>query len=257
MRSLPDDISLLVRTVQGLLIHLEYLHLYDLDASAIQHSSRQTLPVAERIEQILSLDAARLAIPRPLAKRVPVTCRDFALLLCAFLREKSVPARVRCGFAGYLTGSGYEDHWVCEYWKATDRRWHIADAQLDDEQSAYLSFDFDNVDIRPDGPFVSARRAWKGFRAGEFSAARFGHGRVTGPRFLMVNLARDYLALQKCEVSDWDKWRQALPWSGDLGLVTQKVYDDLAAAVLRAETQADVRDSPTDLIGRMPLPFWR
>jgi hypothetical protein len=37
--------------------------------------------------------------------------RDFALMMCAFLRAKGTAARVRCGFASYF-GEGWEDHWV-------------------------------------------------------------------------------------------------------------------------------------------------
>jgi hypothetical protein len=36
-------------------------------------------------------------------------------MLRAILRSKAIAARLRCGFADYLT-DGWEDHWVCQYW---------------------------------------------------------------------------------------------------------------------------------------------
>nr|WP_246715041.1 hypothetical protein [Rhizobium sp. BK196] len=34
-------------------------------------------------------------------------------MLCAFLRNKGIPARVRCGFASYFSAE-WEHHWLCE-----------------------------------------------------------------------------------------------------------------------------------------------
>ena len=132
----------------------------------------------------------------------------FSLMLCAMLRQHAIPARVRCGFARYFDPPSYEDHWICEYWKAGDQRWAMADAQLDDPHRAHLSIEFDTTDL-PADQFVPSWRAWRRCRADSDHAALFGHGDHSGEWFVRVNLARDWLSLCKREVSAWDTWRDA------------------------------------------------
>jgi Transglutaminase-like superfamily len=112
---LPSSVSALNGVVQGVIIHTDWLGAYGVDESQFDRVSRETLPVDERIALILDSDAHALTVRRAPARRAIGTCRDFALMLCAFLRSKRIPARVRCGFANYLA-DGWEDHWVCEYW---------------------------------------------------------------------------------------------------------------------------------------------
>ena len=207
--TLPMDVAGLCRTIQGLLIHDYFgLHLYGDSPPSFHLASRETVPVCRRISDILAghgepnLDA-RL----PFARTVG-TCRDFSLMLCAMLRQHAIPARVRCGFARYFDPPSYEDHWICEYWKAGDQRWAMADAQLDDPHRAHLSIEFDTTDL-PADQFVPSWRAWRRCRADSDHAALFGHGDHSGEWFVRVNLARDWLSLCKREVSAWDTWRDA------------------------------------------------
>jgi hypothetical protein len=48
---------------------------------------------------------------------------------------------------------------VCEYWNDHERRWALADAQLDELQRAHLRIDFDVTDLPP-GKFFNAAQAW-------------------------------------------------------------------------------------------------
>jgi hypothetical protein len=112
---LPSDIGVLNGIVQGVLVHSDWLSEYGLDESRLPAVSRTTLPTADRLADILAKDPQALQIRRPSDRRAIGTCRDFALMLCSILRGKGVPSRLRCGFAAYF-GSGWEDHWVCEYW---------------------------------------------------------------------------------------------------------------------------------------------
>ena len=85
--------------------------------------------------------------PRPLAtargahERHFGTCRDFALMLCSFLRATGVASRLRCGFAAYL-GPGWEDHWLCEYQDAAGA-WRLCDPQMDATLRRRLAIAFD------------------------------------------------------------------------------------------------------------------
>ena len=55
-------------------------------------------------------------MPRDADQRVVGTCRHFAVLSCALLRYRGIPARARCGFATYFQKGQGLDHWVTEYW---------------------------------------------------------------------------------------------------------------------------------------------
>lgn len=207
--TLPSEVAGLCRVIQGLLIHDHSgLHYYGDPPESFHRASRETVPVGRRIAEIVAAHGAPALDPRPPFERAVGTCRDFALMLCAMLRHQGVSARVRCGFAAYFIPPSYEDHWVCEYWNAHDRRWALADAQLDDAHKTHLSIDFDTTDI-PRDRFLSSRRAWRRCRSNPADAALFGHGDGTGEWFVRVNLARDWLSLGKREVSPWDTWRDA------------------------------------------------
>jgi len=127
---LPFDIGVLNGIIQGVLVHADWLTQYGLDENQLHAASRTTLSVADRLRDILDRDARRLEARRPPHMRSIGTCRDFALMLCAVLRCKGIPSRLRCGFAAYF-GSVWEDHWVCEYWDRETRTWRLSDPQID------------------------------------------------------------------------------------------------------------------------------
>ncbi|UVO40089.1 transglutaminase-like domain-containing protein [Bradyrhizobium arachidis] len=206
--SLPLDIPDLCRILQGLLIHEAWIERQGIDPAAFSGQSRATLPVSERLDQLLAIDARPLATARPGESRALTTCRDFALMLCAVLRQHAVPARVRCGFSTYFSGHPYHDHWVCEYWALDERRWVLVDAELDEPHRNHLKFDFEPTDV-PRTAFITGIEAWKRCRTGALDPAQLGHGTTTGLFFARVNLARDLLALAKSETSPWDRWRTA------------------------------------------------
>lgn len=212
---LPRDIGALCAAVQGLLLH-DYAGgiLYGIPPETFHRASRETLPVVQRLSAILAADAAPLTEARAPFERSIGTCRDFALLLCAMLRRQGVPARVRCGFARYLSPPGLEDHWVCEYWDAAARRWALADAQLDAAHRDALGIDFEIGNLSPES-FVFPWQAWRACREGSSAPARFGHGETTGLWFIQVNLVRDLLSLCNQETSAWDGWRNAKSRSVD------------------------------------------
>jgi len=205
---LPPDIPATCRTLHGLLIHEAWIERQGFDPAAFSGQSRATLPVSERLDQILAIDSRPLTIARPGVPRALATCRDFALMLCAVLRQHRVPARVRCGFATYFSGHPYHDHWVCEYWAPGEQRWILVDAELDEPHRDHLKFDFEPTDV-PRNAFITGIEAWERCRSGAIDSAQLGHGTTTGLFFARVNLARDLLALAKSETSLWDTWRAA------------------------------------------------
>lgn len=204
---LGGDLRTLVTTIQGLLIHDFFgKTLYDDPPKAAAFASRETLPIADRLSQIVIRENDPPLSELPTSDRLVGTCRDFALMLCAFLRQNRVAARVRCGFANYVGGEHYEDHWLCEYWDEGERRWIKVDAQLDEAHRQHLNIDFDPYDV-PDFRFIVAHRAWELIRTDAMEADWFGSGEHRGLWFVRINTARDLMALCKHEKSPWDDWR--------------------------------------------------
>jgi Transglutaminase-like superfamily len=253
--ALPDDLGALAGVVRGLLIHGGWLHLYGLGPGDLSTVSRETLPVARRLQAMLA--AGPLAPARPAARRAPATCRDYALMLCAFLRQKAMPARVRCGFARYFERGRHEDHWVCEYWNAEQGRWALADAQLDEAHCAHLQIRFDTLDL-PGDQFVFAAEAWRRCRDGVAAADSFGHGSEgTGAWFLRVNLVRDLLSLDKREVSAWDGWRAAPAESRDVDSAARAWCDEVAAMLSDVDGHLGPIRAPPERWDAQLRPFWR
>ena len=218
--SFPDEVGHLAGVVQGLLVHSSWLADYGLDASKPRPGARQTLPIAERLADIMQRDERPLAQARPADRRSVGTCRDYALMLCAFLRAKGVPARVRCGFASYFTGE-WEDHWICEYRDSGTGEWRLADAQIDAMLRDKKQIAFDAADM-PRTVFLMAGEAWLKCRRGKAEPASFGHESTTGLWFLKVNVLRDHHVLNDRVTSEWDRWREA-PEAG-----RQVPHDELA-----------------------------
>lgn len=189
-------------------MHDGALPLYGLEASQFACFSRQTLSVEMRLDQFCDPSGALDLAVRAPESRMIGTCRDYALLMTGLLRQHGVAARVRCGFAAYLSVGTFDDHWICQAWSPEDRRWQIIDAQLDERHRRAYGIGFDHLDV-PADQFLTAERAWEVVRAGTHDAALFNAGAGASGEWLMcVNLARDCLALRKQETSPWDRMAQ-------------------------------------------------
>ena len=225
--ALPADIGTLNRIIQGVLVHADWAREYGLDETALGPEARRTLPIAERLDDVLKRDPGPLDAGRPAHMRSTGTCRDFALALCSFLRCGGVPARVRCGFAAYFGGE-WEDHWVCEYWDAGTDTWRLSDAQIDQMLRQRNRIEFDAADV-PRRSFVPAGEAWLKCRRALADPRAFGHGGVTGWWFLKVNVLRDHYVLNGRETSNWDRWREAPKHKRSIRDDEMELLDDLAA----------------------------
>jgi hypothetical protein len=208
LRGLPHDIAALSEVVQGVLIHRDLAAwLYDLELSNEQREVANCRPVAEILSQIWALDARPLAEPREPSRRMPCVCRHFATLFCGILREQNVPARARCGFGAYFTPGRFEDHWIAEYWSASQGRWILVDAQLDAVQRRAYTLDFDPLDV-PRNRFIVAGDAWQMCRGGRADPNFFGLSFINeqGLWWVAQNLIRDLASLNRVEMLPWDVW---------------------------------------------------
>lgn len=251
---LSDDVVAILQAVRGLLVHGDYLGLYGLEASDFSAHSRETLPVAARLDRVFRTSDRPLTVARPVERREVGTCRDYALLTCGFLRHKGIPARVRCGFATYLSPGRFEDHWICEHWRARERRWVGADAQLDAAHRDHLGVAFDSAQM-PEGAFVTAPAAWDLIESAGASPESFGHGEARGAWFVAVNLARDCLSLAGRETSPWDGWRQVVGRAPGLSAAETAAETAACRAVAERSRRMERGDAEAAALPELE-PFW-
>jgi hypothetical protein len=238
--SLPCDVGALVDVVQGLLVHIFWADRYGLVLSEERQEEVQIRPIDRKLARILELDDRPLVEARPPERKLVGNCRDFSVTLCAMLRYQGVPARARCGFGTYFLPDHYEDHWVVEYWDATERRWVMVDSQLDAFQRQALGIDFDPLDMPP-GKFVTGGQAWQMCRAGQADPDKFGIFEMHGLWFIRGDLIRDFLALNKVEILPWD---HGWGFLGDGVGLEEEAMDRIAAlSVGGDEVFAEVRST--------------
>lgn len=207
LRTLPRELPALTSAIQGLLIH-EYM----LDGYGVSvPDSRKRESHLRRLDHMLAClhvrDPRPLSVAREPAERLIGVCRDFSVLFVGALRANGIPGRARVGAASYLNPGRFEDHWVGEYWNASERRWILVDAQLDALQREHMKVDFDPLDV-PHDRFVIAHDAWTRCRSGELDPEKFGFSLVSmqGLWFLLGSLIRDAAALNAMELLAWDVW---------------------------------------------------
>jgi len=205
LNDLPQALPDLVKAIQGLMLHLHWAERYGITLNRIRKDEANLRTTRNRIAAILNLNPAPLSQVRILNERTVGTCRDFALFLTAVLRHRKIPVRCRAGFGTYFTKNRFEDHWVCEYWQAEEKRWVMVDPQLDELQIQTLKIKFNPLDM-PRTKFVTGPQAWDLIRTNQADPNRFGIFNLKGTDFIKGNLIRDFLALNKIEILPWDNF---------------------------------------------------
>lgn len=210
---LPTEIPALCEVVQGLVVHHGFAHLYGIELTEEKREEVELRHVAKLLARICKLDNRPLTEPRPPGKRLTINCRDFATMLCAMLRHQGIPARARCGFAGYFDEcpDGHPafnvDHWVCEYWKGDEKRWVLVDAEISDDVREHCHIRTGAHDV-PRDQFLVAGKAWQLCRVGKADPNRVGLNPdgMRGMWYIQSQLVRDVGALNKMELLCWDCW---------------------------------------------------
>lgn len=192
----PDDISGVVSRVQNILVHIVRMsreHLINGGNIQLPNTVRDIFKgIVLDFSQDVPLQQKRIAI-----------CRNFSMLVASVLRSKGIPVRCRCGFAIYFGGGDFEDHWICEYWNATENRWVQVDAQMDEYWMNLLHLDpgfFNPLDLKT-GQFFPAGEIWKLYRDGKIDGdiCGFSPEKKFGEYYIRGNLMRDLFALNKLE----------------------------------------------------------
>jgi hypothetical protein len=234
--ALPADVGVLSKTVQNLLIHRFWAPAYRVDV-AKERENEQGIHSAEgTIASAMRRRAAPITAPRLAGDRALGICRNFTVVMVAFLRKKGIPARSRCGFSSYFQPGKLVDHWVAEYWNAEQARWVMVDAQLDALQVAAVKPDFDPLDVPPERFWV-AGQAWQRVRAGDEPGERFGIADMWGDWYVVGNTLADMQSLLGIEMLPWEcpiiTEDRAMPVGDDLALV-----DRIAALCVAGDAPA-------------------
>jgi transglutaminase-like putative cysteine protease len=228
LAGLPADVPALAAIVRGVLVHRDetgWLYGFELPAERRDEANtRYTAAILDRLGGDLR--------ERPPRERFAGTCRDFCLLLCAFLREAGVPARLRHGFAGYFVPDFFDDHVVVEHWSDA-HGWRLADAQLGGSAREAYGVDLDVTDV-PRDAFVVGGAAWLAGRRGGLDPGRYGvqSAGLTGMWEIQGNVVRDLSSLALREPLPWDNWGLIETRYEELGT------DDLALLDAAAEVSA-------------------
>ena len=195
---------------------------------------------AEAFDLSLELDPAPLTVAREPAQRLVGNCRDHAVLFTSLLRQQGIPARVRAGFATYLTSSYHCDHWVVQVWDAAQERWLLVDPQIDDLQREKHGIAFDTFDMLSVKHFYLAGEAWQLCRSGKERSDRFGFTRWKGWPYLRRQLLHDVDALNRVELLPWDGFGDLMSRSErDVTIEDRALLDRLAALTLDVDRRLD------------------
>ena len=237
--ALPSDPVGIARTVQGLLIYEHVAEpFYGYAIPEARRAESHIRPLETIIDALLALDDHPLHIGRQPEKRLVGICRHFMLLSLAIFRHHGVPARGRGGFGAYFNPGKFEDHWVCEYWKADEGRWALLDSQFDDVFGRNLAISHDVYDV-PREQFLTASDAWRRCRTGELDPNLFGieFSQLRGLWFVAGSLIRDLAALNGCEVLPWDVWGAQPAPDAILSVEELDFFDEIA--LLTADPDAN------------------
>lgn len=138
---------------------------------------------------------------RKIQNKLHLTCREQAILLTAILKAKGIPARVRSGFAPYISNDGiFHDHWICERFCAEENRWILTDADCCVE-----NLDFDFADI-PCDKFLFGAQAYLKIRRKELRDEDLEYASVPpthGMRAALQSLFYDLHSLMNDEIFFW------------------------------------------------------
>ena len=241
LRDLPNDVGALAQLIQHLVIYdVVARDFYQVTIPAAREAEIHIRPLEGLLHAIVALEDRPLTVARPTNRRLVGRCHHFVLLLVAMLRAGGVPARARAGFGAYFNPPHYEDHWVCEYWNASESRWALADPQFDQTWRTRLAVDHDILDV-PRDRFLVAGEAWKHCRAGRADPNRFGIDfvKLRGLWFIAGSLIRDIAALNKIEMLPWDVWGAQPPKDATLDEEQLVYFDQLAELTIEPDASLE------------------
>lgn len=191
---LPRDLVQLCRIVKAQLIHPfgdagKYPELAKLG------SEDETMySVEDMLAELERRNPRGLVLDRLPAERLRLSCRFHSILLASILKSQGVPARLRVGFAKYLSPPGVDmacDHWICEIWDQRAGKWIFADPDKE-------MVDFDRKEFELSGD------VWLNVIDKKADPGRYGVWKWTGLDYIKANLLHDRSCVMNNELIYWE-----------------------------------------------------
>ncbi len=209
LKTLPDDVREL-----GLLLRKNFIHRTTLAAGNVgtnadlkygdmtkvpwyrQAEDDNLATTAAMLAEFFRRDQNGLTMDRKVEDKVVLTCRYVSILMASILKAKTIPARVRAGFAGYFEGEKVAwDHWITQYWNKTEDRWITMDVDGSLHRTG-----FDMYDI-PEGKFEWSADAWLAVREKRRDGSYFNNaGGFKGLITIAWQLFYDFHCLMNSEI---------------------------------------------------------
>lgn len=151
-------------------------------------------------------------------------------------RHQGLPARIRIGFAPYLSGPLNYDHRIAEYWDRTQARWVLIDPQIDEiTRQSNDAMTFDPLDMTFDREFYLAGAVWLRCRAEKANPFDFADAPDdAGFPAIRYCVIQELERLNKIELLGWDDWSHYLLTKpeGELSDEDIKLVDQIAELTL-------------------------
>lgn len=237
--ALQDDLTSLCRAVRNVYIHYRAGNWLDIVIPQERLVEVDTRYCSRILKRVLELDPRPLTEERPPEKRFVGCCRDASLLLCAMLRHKGIPARLRYGFASYFRPFGPDfsvDHVVVDRYDGTG--WKLVDPERYERTIDQGSRQVDTQDIpRDPQAYLSGGATWEHVRDDGADPMNYGVvpdvPHLRGMPMIQGVTVIDIAMLNKQEMLLWDSWGLAFraeePTGDDLALLERAAQLSAAA----------------------------
>lgn len=209
--ALPSSLASLIDAVNNLFVHAADSVIFIGNGLLPCYSELDARYISRTLSLLQHKKTMSLLHTRDSYNRVLGVCRDYALMLCSFLRSKGIPARLRSGFNTYYSSAYYRDGFCLEFYDQSQKKWRLVDCRTTPEviDRYGLVVDFDLTDLTK-AQFISAANAWLLCRSGKMHANQFGCVYYFGMPYIRTKLIQDFLLLSKEELLIWDLWGSLL-----------------------------------------------
>lgn len=145
-KNLPDSLPELCSLIKSQFIHpiVELPDHRDQIPEERWNKSVKYTTVKSILKGLVSYDSRGLVTDRKPEDRLVLHCWHCSILLASILKYRGIPARVRYGYAPYLTPGFHSGHVICEVWNENDKRWMLVDPSTNMIDYSRKEFDFSN-----------------------------------------------------------------------------------------------------------------